>query len=213
MEFANYREQVFETTQKLVATGLIRISSGNISVRVADDLVAITPSSIPYDELKVEDIVILDMQGHTVDGALRPSVEKMLHIHCLQARPEVQAVIHVHAITAITLSLIQAEIPPLSIEMVNLGAPIPTLGYTLPGSLLFADTVAEYFRGNPDKKAVLLENHGAVVLGSSLKDAFQNAYNLDTGAEIYYRSLALGQPIRVLSAEDLSQIHKLYGPK
>lgn len=213
MEFANYREQVFETTQKLVATGLIRISSGNISVRVADDLVAITPSSIPYDELKVEDIVILDMQGHTVDGALRPSVEKMLHIHCLQARPEVQAVIHVHAITAITLSLIQAEIPPLSIEMVNLGAPIPTLGYTLPGSLLFADTVAEYFRGNPDKKAVLLENHGAVVLGSSLKDAFQNAYNLDTGAEIYYRSLALGRPIRVLSAEDLSQIHKLYGPK
>ena len=213
MEFVNFREQVFETTQKLVATGLIRISSGNISVRVSDDLVAITPSSIPYDELKAEDIVILDMQGRTVDGALRPSVEKMLHIHCFQARPEIQAVIHVHAITAITLSLIQAEIPPLSIEMVNLGAPIPTLGYTLPGSLVFADTVAGYFRDNPDKKAVLLENHGAVVVGSSLKDAFQNAYNLETGADIYYRSLALGRPIRVLSTEELGQIHGSYSPK
>ncbi|MDK2981176.1 MAG: L-fuculose-phosphate aldolase [Chloroflexota bacterium] len=212
MKFETYRQQVFDTTQKLVKHGLIRISSGNISVRINDELVAITPSSIPYDELKVEDIVVLDMLGQTVDGTLRPSVEKMLHIHCYQARPDVHAVIHTHAISAITLSLSRAEIPPLSIEMVSLGAPIPTLAYSLPGSLVFADRVAGYFQADPHKKAVLLENHGAVVVGSDLKEAFQNASNLETGAQIYYRALVLGRPMRVLTPDDLDQIHASYSP-
>jgi L-fuculose-phosphate aldolase len=134
----------------------------------------------------------------------------MLHIHSIQARDDIRAVIHSHSVSAITLSLIMAEIPPLSIEMAGLGAPIPTLGFELPGSLAFADKVAGFFRDNPDKKAVLLENHGAVAIGSSLKDAFQNAYNLETGADIFWKSMALGKKIRVLSQANLDKIHGAY---
>ncbi|NPV40564.1 MAG: class II aldolase/adducin family protein [Anaerolineae bacterium] len=212
MKYIPYQKEIYAVTQKLVQTGLIRISSGNVSMRTADGNVAITPSSIPYDELDYSQIVILDMQGNAVEGKLKPSVEKMLHINTYKARSDAQAVIHTHSVYAITLSLIGAEIPPLSIEMINLGAPIQTTPYVLPGSLDFANTVAGYFGSHPEKKSALLENHGAISLGSSLKDTFQNAYNLETGANIYFNALAMGKKIRILSQQEIDELHGAYAP-
>jgi ribulose-5-phosphate 4-epimerase/fuculose-1-phosphate aldolase len=136
----------------------------------------------------------------------------MLHIKTYLARPEVMAVIHTHSVYAISLSLLKAEIPSLSIEMINLGAPIPTLDYTLPGSVAFADRVADYFSNNPLKKAALLENHGVIVVGTSIKDAFQNAYNLETGANVYFNMLTLGKKFRCLSQAEIDELHGSYAP-
>ena len=212
MKYTEYQKEVYATAQKLVKAGLIRISSGNVSMRTDDGNVAITPSSIPYDEMEYSQIVILDMEGNAVEGKLKPSVEKMLHINTYKAREDAKAVIHTHSVFAITLSLFGSVIPPLSIEMINLGAPIQTIPYALPGSLKFAEKVANYFKDHPEKKAALLENHGAIVLGSSAKDAFQNAYNFETGANIYYNSLLLGKEFRILSQAEIDELHGTYIP-
>jgi L-ribulose-5-phosphate 4-epimerase len=213
MDYSQYRKEVYKTTQKLVDVDLIRISSGNVSMRTEDGNVALTPSSIPYDELKDSQIVILDMDGNVIEGELKPSVEKMLHINAYKARADIRAVIHTHAIFAITFSLVGMEIPPLSLEMAALGAPIPVLDYVLPGTTALAEAVAAFFRNSPAKKAVLLENHGAVVVGGSLKEAFQNAYNLETGAEVYHKALQTGKKIRILSEAELEMIKTVYAPK
>lgn len=212
MDYKDYQKEVYAFTQKLVQTGLIRISSGNVSMRTADGNVAITPSSIPYDELDYSQIVIVDMEGNTVEGKLKPSVEKMLHVGAYKARSEVNAVIHAHSIYGITLANVNETIPAISMEMVNLGAPIPTVPYDLPGSIAFADKMAAYFSSHPEKKAALLESHGSIVVGSSLKDAFQNAYNLETGASIYFNTLLLGRKFRVFSSDDIAELHRSYAP-
>jgi len=212
MKYTEYQKEVFATAQKLVKAGLIRISSGNVSMRTADGNMAITPSSIPYDELEVSQIVVLDMEGNTVEGKLKPSTEKMLHIGAYKTRREINAVIHTHSIFGITLSLIDAAIPPLSIEMINLGAPIPTVPYATPGTMAFADSVAGYLRNHPEKKAGLLESHGTIAVGSSMKDAFQNAYNLETGANIYFNSLMLGKKFRIFSENEIAELHGSYIP-
>jgi L-ribulose-5-phosphate 4-epimerase len=210
MNYTEYRKEVFYTTLKLVGAGLIRLSAGNISMRLPDGKVAITPSSIPYDELKPDQVVILDMEGNTVEGDLKPSVEKMLHIDTYKAREDIQAVVHTHSIYSMALSLVNLEIPVINSEMVPLGAPIPVVEYTLAGSELMAERSAKYFHERPILKAVLLENHGTVVVGKSLKDAFQNACNLETGAEVYHKALLTGKKVRVLSQQEFEEIYNRY---
>ncbi|MDP2966308.1 MAG: class II aldolase/adducin family protein [Pelolinea sp.] len=210
MNYTQYRKDVYNTALKLVEVGLIRLSSGNISMRLPDGNVAITPSSIPYDEMDYKEIVILDIDGNIVDGDHKPSVEKMLHINAYKAREDIKAVIHSHSIYSMALSLVKLEIPLINSELVPLGAPIPVVSYILPGTDLLAEKVAEPFRNRPLLKAVLLENHGTVVVGKNLKDAFQNAYNLETGAEVYHKALQTGKKIRVLSQSEFEEVYNRY---
>ena len=179
-------------------------------MKLPDGNVAITPSSIPYDEMDFKQVVILDMAGNTVDGDYKPSVEKMLHIDAYKAREDILAVIHTHSIYSMALSLVNLEIPVVNSEMVPLGAPIPVVEYTLAGTELMAERTAKYFHERPLLKAVLLENHGTVVVGKNLKDAFQNARNLETGAEVYHKALQTGKKVRVLSQKEFEEIYNRY---
>jgi ribulose-5-phosphate 4-epimerase/fuculose-1-phosphate aldolase len=210
MNYTDYRKEVYNTALKLVSVGLIRLSAGNISMRLPDGNVAITPSSIPYDEMSYEQVVILDMQGNTVDGDLKPSVEKMLHIDAYKAREDINAVIHSHSIYSMALSLVGLEIPAIISEMIPLGAPIPVVGYALAGTEILAEKAAIPFRERPLLKAVLLENHGTLVVGKNLKDAFQNAYNLETGAEVYHKALQTGRKVKAMTQAEFNEIYNRY---
>jgi ribulose-5-phosphate 4-epimerase/fuculose-1-phosphate aldolase len=210
MNYTEYRKEVYNTALKLVSAGLIRLSAGNISMRLPDGNVAITPSSIPYDEMKYEQVVILDMNGNSVDGELKPSVEKMLHIDAYKAREDILAVIHSHSIYSMALSLVNLEIPVIISEMVPLGAPIPVVGYALAGTETLAEKAAVPFKKRPLLKAVLLENHGTLVVGKNLKETFQNAYNLETGAEVYHKALQTGRKVKILSQAEFEEVYNRY---
>ena len=108
---AKARHAVWQTMKELHSQGLIYLKSGNISQRTAEGQVAIKPSGASYQRMKVEDIVIVDLQGQLVDGTLKPSSETPMHTLIYRECPEVNAVVHTHAPHALVLASLGREIP------------------------------------------------------------------------------------------------------
>ena len=106
MKYENIRKQVLEAILEAVEQGLIKGTSGNIALRDdVDDVVAITPSGIPYKGMKPEDIAIVDLDGNWIDGPYKPSSEVPMHTAVLRARPDIKATVHTHAMYATIMAM------------------------------------------------------------------------------------------------------------
>ena len=210
MDYTAFRKQVFDTTLALVDIKLIRLSAGNVSVRLPDGNMAITPSSILYSRMVPEDIVIADMEGNLIDGTKKPSSEKALHSDIYKARPDVNAVVHTHSVYSIAFSTVGLELPLVCVELVAVGGPIPFIDYYCPGTPEVGKAAADVFASRPGLKALLMKNHGMVAVGKNLDDAYQNAYKTEIGAEIYHLALQTGKEPRIFSEENMAEIAMLY---
>ena len=210
MDYSSYKQQILQTTLDLVDIDLIRLSSGNISMRLPDGNVAITPSGVLYSAMKPEDVVIMDLDNQVVEGVHKPSSEKQLHTEIYKARPDVEAVVHTHSRFSIAFAAVGMELPVTNIEILAVGGPIPVAPYQVPGTPEVGLGAAEYFKERPGLKALLLASHGMVAVGKSLLDAYQNAYKTETGAEIYHLSLQTGQEVTVLSQAQIDEIFARY---
>ncbi|HOJ01474.1 MAG TPA: class II aldolase/adducin family protein [Anaerolineaceae bacterium] len=210
MDYLSYKKEVFDTTLKLVEIDLIRLSSGNISVRLPDNNIAITPSGVPYDQMAPEDIVIMDLTGKKLEGEFKPSSEKALHNEIYKAKPDVHAVVHTHSVYAIAFSSVGMELPVMCIELLSAGAPIPVAAYRCPGTEEVGIDAAQYFVDRPRLKGLLLKNHGLVAIGKNLNDAYQNAYKIETGAEIYHLALQTGVKPTPLNKEQIEEALERY---
>jgi len=210
MNYEIYQQQIYETTLNLVQIDLIRLSSGNISMRLPDGNVAITPSGVLYSIMKPEDVVIMDLDNELVVGKHKPSSEKQLHTEIYKARSDVSAIVHTHSRYAIAFASVGMELPVCNIEILAAGGPIPIAPYEVPGTLEVGLGAAQYFTDNPGIKALLLESHGMVAIGKTLSGAYQNAYKTEIGAEIYHLSLQTGKEVKVLSQAQIEEIFSRY---
>lgn len=210
MKYMQERKEVYDATMKLVEKDLIRISSGNVSVKTADGNIAITPSGLVYDQMRVEDIVIIDFDGNLVDGYLKPSSEKSLHIDILKNRPEMNAVVHTHSVYAIAFSSCQVEIPVMCIEILAVGGPIPIMPYICPGTKEVGIEAAKLFASKASLKGILMQNHGLAAVGRTGEEAFQNAYKLETGAQIYHLALQLRPDPIALTDAQIEEVFAVY---
>jgi len=210
MDYSLHKKEVFETTMDLVKIGLIRLSSGNISVRLPDGNVAITPSGKLYADMQPEEIVIMDMNGKTIDGSHKPSSEKSLHLALYHSRPDIQAVIHTHSVYSIAFSSVVMELPLICLELISVGGPVPVAEYCCPGTEKVGEVAAKFFTARPQLKGLLLKNHGLVAVGMNLQEAYQNAYNLETGAEIYHLALQTGKTPYALSDKEVQELLDTY---
>ena len=106
MKYEKIRKQVLEAILDAVDQGLIHGTSGNIALRDdEDDVVAITPSGIPYKGMTAEDIAIVDLNGKWLDGKYKPSSEVPMHTAVMRARPDVKATVHTHAMYATIMAM------------------------------------------------------------------------------------------------------------
>lgn len=210
MDYTTYQEEVYSKTMDLVKVDLIRLSSGNLSVRTFDGNAAITPSGISYDVLTPQDVLIINFDGELVLGDLKPSSEYQLHLEIYKANPHVNAVVHTHSKYAIAFSCTVQEIPNMCIEIFSVGGPIPVVPYSTPGTLEVGLDAAKYFANRKGLKAAILENHGLVAIGDSLDAAYQNAYKAETGAEIYHLALQTGQEVKCFNDQQIRDIVERY---
>jgi L-fuculose-phosphate aldolase len=198
--------------QRMEASGLNRGTTGNASVR-AGEVLLITPTSVPADELTPEAIVELDAQGRAVDPEARPSSEWQMHFGIYARRPDVQAVVHCHSRFASILACCGRPIPSLH-YMVGISGRsiIPVAPYACFGSRELADKVVETSDGG---FACLMANHGQIALGNSLRRAFAVALEVEEQSAIYWGSLAIGGPT-LLSNEQMAEVSakfRTYGVK
>ena len=116
MKYENIRKQVLDAILEAVEQGLIKGTSGNIALRDdVDDVVAITPSGIPYKGMTLEDIAIVDLDGNWLEGNYKPSSEVPMHTAVMRARPDVKATVHTHAMNATILAMGDApELKPIT---------------------------------------------------------------------------------------------------
>ena len=197
------RQEIVTICQYLYARGFIVGTEGNVSVRVAPDRLWITPTGCHKVFLRLDDLLLIDLDGQVLFGTGRPSSEMPMHLALYKMRSDMQAVVHAHPpmATALTVAGYSLESTLLPEAVVVLGD-VPTIPYQMPTTPHFARDVAEAMRG---VSAALLENHGCVTLGTTLQKAFNTMEIVERVAHIFYLAKTLGQvhPLPAAAVEAL----------
>ncbi len=185
------REELIAVAQQIQKDKLVPLTFGNFSLRDFETgYICITPSGMLYDQLKPEDIVVVDVDGNHVDGERLPSIEKDLHCAVFRNRPEVGAVVHTHSTFVTTWACCNKAIPTIVAEVAALvKGKIKCAPYALCGSQELADVTAEYLK---DDDAVLMANHGVLVVADSIQRAYVNAVIVEEGAKVAFYAEQLG---------------------
>lgn len=202
------RELVREYGRKLIQTGLTTGTGGNISIyNPEQELMAIKPTGIEYMKIKVEDIVIMDLEGNRVDGDKQPSSEYEMHRIFYQKRDDVGAVVHTHSTYSTTISCLNWEIPSVHYLVAFSGEKVPCAGYATFGTPELAENA--YSSMGQDYNATLLSNHGLLAVGNNIATAFATAEEIEFCAELYYRTKAIGEPV-LLPREEMETVSKKF---
>jgi L-fuculose-phosphate aldolase len=189
-------EDVLDAAKQMLRDGLVEGTSGNISGRLDDARVCLTPSSVEYETMTLDDLVIVDLEGNVVEGSRSPTTEKDLHLSVLRSYPELGAVIHTHAVYATMFALAHEPIPAVIEEVVvYVGGDVPCCEYKGTGSRELGDEVASHLA---DRGAALLANHGLVTCGKSPKVALHNAALVERTAKIIWGARAMGAKVHPL---------------
>ena len=210
-KFDSEKLSVLEAARWLTDNGYLgqKASGGNISLKVANqDAIAITPSGKPYLKMAVEDICVIDSDGNPLDGHLKPSIEAGMHLGVYQNRPDVRAVVHTHQTYASALSILNRKIPALFDEIfVEIGQVVEVIPYAHSGSAELVQNVVDKL--NNRCHCYLIQNHGALSLGSDMERAMKNAELLENVARIYYHALATSLDISELPADAIEHFADL----
>jgi L-fuculose-phosphate aldolase len=194
------RDQLVGYAARLLDDGLAIGSAGNLSVRV-DDTVAITPSGLPYADLRPDDICLVTLAGDQFpDDGLddqTPSSETPMHL-AIYAATTAAAVVHTHSPEVIALSASRPELPAIHYAITALGGPVRVARYVRFGSAGLAAAAVEALDG---RSAVILRSHGAVTYGRDLAQAYDRALLLEWLARTYRLALSYGEPVTLSDAE------------
>jgi L-fuculose-phosphate aldolase len=189
-------EDVLAAAQQMLADGLVEGTAGNISGRLDGGLVCVTPSSVDYRAMRLEDLVVVDLDGNVAQGHRSPTTEKDLHLSVLRAYPELGSVIHTHAVYATMFALAHEPIPAAIEEVVvYVGGDVPCCEYRGTGTRELGDEVAGHLA---DRGAALLANHGLVTCGPTPAKALHNAALVERTAKIVWGTRAMGAAIHPL---------------
>jgi L-ribulose-5-phosphate 4-epimerase len=201
-KYLSYKQNILEASQWLYEHGYFgsqRGSGGNVSMRVDETVMAITPSSVSYTELTKEYICIVDLNLTVIEEnhPLQPSVESGMHSIIYRNRPDVNAIVHTHQTYGSVFGLINTPIPALFDEVAfSLGQTIEIVPYALSGSPELVKNVAGKLSNNAN--AYILQNHGILALGRDLDKAILHAELLEKVAHLYYLALSTGKPVDTL---------------
>ena len=154
-------QQIIDYGVKMLKAGYVTGTGGNISVRVpGEEAYLISPSGMPYEELTVDDIVMINFAGEIIAGKRKPSVEQNMHRLILKNRPEFNAVIHTHSCYAAAYSSLHRPLPVvLDVRQCVFGGAVPCSEYARIGTMELAQNVEKAMRGT---NVVLIANHGCI---------------------------------------------------
>ena len=197
MRLNTERQAVVDAARRMVDTGLVVNTSGNVSVRVGDTVV-ITPSGIAYDTMTAGDVCLVALAtGDAEADMLFPSSELPLHLAVYRAN-RAAAIVHTHSLYATALTTVRDRLPAIHYQIVDLGGVVPVLPYATFGSPELAKLVADGLDG---RTAVLMKNHGATTIGPDLPRALARAISLEWIAQLYHQASLLGEPALLDDAE------------
>jgi L-fuculose-phosphate aldolase len=193
-KWLEHKKEVLAVARRALEYGLVVGTSGNVSRRLPTEegsgLLAITPSSRYYDQLKPNDIQVVNFETEPIEGDLPPSVETKLHIRVYRTRKDTNAIIHTHSTFASAIAVAGLDIPAIEEDQVAfLGGEIKLAKYTPSAS----DQVESIIAALGNRNAALLASHGALGLGRTLKEALITCQLIEKTAKMYYLALSMGK--------------------
>ncbi|MDP1831884.1 MAG: class II aldolase/adducin family protein [Geothrix sp.] len=207
-------DDLLEACRRLHAGGLLAASDGNLSVRLPDGRIAMTPSGVPKAKVKVEDLAYLALDGTILSG--RPSSERAMHLAIYRAVPEAQAIVHAHPPTAIAWSLARPELKELPSdglpEVILAAGRIPIVPMALPGTEAMGTNLLPFLPGH---RLMILARHGGLCWGEHMDEAVGGMERLEQVAEILWKAETLGgaKPLAASVLEELRALRARIGPK
>ena len=205
MDHLDLRKEIVQTCRRMRASGLVAGTEGNVSARTPEGNVLITPSGLDYAVTEPEDVVVVSLDGETLEGAFEPSVETPMHTGIYRSRPGTLGIVHTHARFSTTLACLNWEIPPVHYMLAVLSdeGRVPVARYATFGTEQLAGSAAEAL--GRAHRTCLLRNHGTIAVGATVSEAYSRSELLEQMAEIYYRARTAGEPV-VLSAEEMAEV-------
>jgi len=197
------RRAICEVGQKLYDKGFVAANDGNISVRINENQIIVTPTGVSKGGMTPESLVKMDLKGNIIGGKGRPSSEVKMHIQVYKINPSINAVVHAHPplATAFAVARIPLERPIIAEAVVNLGI-VPVADFALPGSQEVPDSIKPYVK---DYNAVLLANHGLLTWGENLEQAFFRHESVEHYCKILYYVNQIGSP-KEFNSNEISEL-------
>ncbi len=191
----NLREEVRLTALKMMEEGLVVGSEGNVSAKDPETgYIAITPSGMDYDIMTQDDIVIVDVDQRVIWGERKPSWETPMHTHMHKHRQDIFGIMHTHSLYASLFAIANRDLPPATMNLAaQFGGAVRCAPYVRTGSQDMGPIHLKYLGENG--RGILLGNHGALLIGPSLKTVLSLAKVLEEEAKRVYAAALLGDPI------------------
>ena len=219
------KRQVCAANLELAARGVVIYTWGNVSgIDRETGLVVIKPSGVPYEGMQPADMVVVDLEGHVVEGHLRPSSDTPTHLALYRAFPEIGGVVHTHSTNAVAFAQAGRDIPALGTTHADyFYGPVPI------SRSLTKEEVEEDYEGNTGKvivetvkahekeplavPAVLVRNHGPFTWGKTPEEAVYHAVVLEEVAEMTMKTLLLNPNASMDSYILDKHYQRKHGPK
>ena len=206
-KYKKQRKEVARFMRRLYRLGLTTTSGGNISSRVSEDIIVITPSATDKGRMKWKEVGIMSILGENLTPDLKPSIEYALHLNIYKKRADVAAIVHAHPVFASSFTAMKFPInTSLTAEARAIcGEPL-LVPYALMGSVGLADIVAEH---SLEADILLLENHGILTTGVTILQAFDKLEVLENAAKMTLIIEMKGKK-RMLSPSRIREIDRLF---
>lgn len=201
------KKPILDICRRLHSKNLLSAADGNISYRISNEEILITPSGISKAYISESDIAVITLENKILSG--NPSSERLMHLEVYKKCPEARAVIHAHPTHAIALSIAQPswkKLPSDCLSEVILACgDIPFVEYARPGSIEMGTALHPYL---PDSKALILKRHGALTWGQDLEECYRGMERIENSAQIISIALQCGG-LHPLPAEEVKALYEL----
>lgn len=192
---------------------LIALSGGNVSMRLGDGKILVTPSGMAYDTMAESDVVVMDPEGKVIEGERRPSVDSVALLHIYRNMARVNAVIHTHQVYATAISLVYDKVPNAVTTLANACAgEVFVAPFSSAASLEMGKEAVDHLG---DSNAVILKSHGVITVGKTLKEALYAAVYLEDAVKTFFVAKSMGEPRLLTDAQfrQAVEVFKDYGQK
>lgn len=197
------RRDIAEYGRSLLEDDLTTGTGGNLSARIDEDHIAISPSGIPYEDVAAEDVLVVRTDGTVVEGEHDPSTELPMHLAVYREREDVGGVVHTHSPYATTFASLAEPIPASHYLLSFTGTEVPVAEYRTHATEALGEAAVDAL--GDEFNATLLRNHGVLTADDSLDSAYTVAQMVEYCAQIHYQARAIGEP-EILPDDEIDRL-------
>jgi len=201
-----YKNELIEVGKILYQKNYITGTEGNLSIRISEDKILTTRSGVCKGELNSDDLVLVNHVGNPVESDLKPSTEFKMHLEVYRNRPDINAIVHAHPEFVISLSLAGHNFDKLYLpESVVILGNVPIAKYARPSTEQVPKSIKPYLQKTD---IIILDRHGSLTYGKSLREAFYKTEILEKTAKIIWLSSRVS-PLITLDPLEIKELLKL----